>query len=257
MQRHHPDKSPDPAAAADRAAQISRAYDVLSQPAQRAAYDAQLATEQRGQAQQMAASRMAEVAAVRVARPSAAPPAAASHSNWFAWLLIVCIVGSGLVTWRLSKRYPPASDAPPPSGTAPLRRDLADAAPVAPAAASVVLGQWVTQLSVPLSGGDSNPALRELLIPELSLRVNADLAPTIEARRGPLLRRMMERLGSLSYSEMLQPDAEAVVRRQIESAVCDVLNQECYPALPLAGDPGGLPPPPPVRALLPQRFSLR
>ena len=46
MQRYHPDRHPDDPQAAARTAAITEAYDVLSDPARRAAYDEALATQQ-------------------------------------------------------------------------------------------------------------------------------------------------------------------------------------------------------------------
>src|SRR5687768_14542925 len=59
MQRYHPDKNPDDSSVAERAVQVLRAYEVLSNEAKRAAYDEQL--KQRLQAQTISARDLSGV----------------------------------------------------------------------------------------------------------------------------------------------------------------------------------------------------
>ena len=242
MQRHHPDKSPDPVTAGARAAAISRAYEVLGQPEQRAAYDARL------QQLQPAAAQVLQAHARSVV-PVRAPSRPESGSRWYAGLLAVCILGSGGVTWRLSRKpVPPVVD--PPS--------LPAARPVALAQGPQRMSAFVTQFSVTLAP-DPQGRTHELLIPELVLRVGSDhpdrWAQDIENQRAPLLRRMLDRLSALGYDELLRPEGEQLVGHQIEAAVSEVTGLPLFEPLP----PGaaGLPPRQQIEAILPQHYSLR
>lgn len=72
MQRYHPDRHPDDPEAAAKTAAITEAYDLLSDPARRAAYDEWLA----GQAAPAAPGASAAEAPARAGRASQAAPAA-------------------------------------------------------------------------------------------------------------------------------------------------------------------------------------
>ncbi|WP_269629761.1 J domain-containing protein [Pelomonas sp. BJYL3] len=112
IQRFHPDRRPDDPEAAARAAAITEAYDVLSDPVRRAAYDDWLAAQQAPAAPRAAGPSPAAAAAsaatggaarVRTAgtagtRGTARPAPAGSSGRWVLGLLVLAF-GVGLATW--------------------------------------------------------------------------------------------------------------------------------------------------------------
>ena len=107
IQRFHPDRRPDDPEAATRAAAITEAYDVLSDPVRRAAYDEWLAAQQAPAAPVAggpvpSAASKAPAAAARAraggSRSAPRPAPAASGGPWVLGLLLMAIV-VGLAAW--------------------------------------------------------------------------------------------------------------------------------------------------------------
>lgn len=95
MQRHHPDRHAGDPAATARAAAIAAAYDVLSDPARRLAYDQSLQhPPQRAVAPAGAARRVAEEAPAR------------RSERWWWWALPL----AGVVVWGAVQKLRPAAE---------------------------------------------------------------------------------------------------------------------------------------------------
>jgi hypothetical protein len=96
MQRFHPDKHPGDQAVALRATAIGQAYEVLSNDAARAEYDAGLR----------------RVEAPVVPRQPRARPAAETRSFRFGWLLLFAIMGASVwvVVSLMAKKHDPAAE---------------------------------------------------------------------------------------------------------------------------------------------------
>lgn len=107
IQRFHPDRRPGDEAAAARAAAITEAYELLSDPARRAAYDEHLA----------APSAPAAPAFAPAARAPALARRSASPTRWLWALLVVPVV------WGAVRLAVPAPDAP--TEWAAIRREFA------------------------------------------------------------------------------------------------------------------------------------
>jgi len=272
MQRHHPDKSPDPAAATEHAARIAQAYDVLSQPDKRQSYDAQLLRQQ--QALQVA-SLTAQAAQAAARTPSALKrrPSPTTATRWqvrYAWGLIVCIIGSGVLMQVLSRKPLPPSrleaQGSPLDVSHPVSAGVVPAASGAGERAAGDVPQsiplFVTQLSITLVpyGVAAQGPVHVLLIPELGLRVGTD-NPTrwvqkIEADRPALIQRLMERLSRAAYEELVKPEGDLYLKRLIEDAMCEAIGLDRYPPLSALGTAGPLPRAQ-LEAVLPQPYSVR
>jgi hypothetical protein len=87
MQRYHPDRNPGNAGVAEHASQVIVAYKVLSDPGERAAYDARLK-------QQITDNLMIDRAMHRNISVPSVPVDKDSKSEWISWLLIILVLGS-------------------------------------------------------------------------------------------------------------------------------------------------------------------
>lgn len=183
MQRYHPDRHPDDPQAAARTAAITEAYDVLSDPARRAAYDEALAAQQASAPPAGAAAGGAS----RGARSADAPGAA----------------GAGRA--RAGQRAPARAAAPVPLGRWAIGLALA-------LGAAVLVGHygaqrpaegddWATLRQRFSAGGHTEDELRELLrrkeallqqFPTLRERDDAERARDLEARTVQLLDAKLE-----------------------------------------------------------------
>ncbi len=95
IQRYHPDKHPDNVGIAERASLIVQAYEVLSDPNKRAAYDFNL--------KQQIAVNFNNTSGSSRARSAPSASAKNARAYWFIWLIIALIVSSGWLILSLSK----------------------------------------------------------------------------------------------------------------------------------------------------------
>jgi len=101
MQRYHPDKNPDNAEIAERASLVVQAYEVLSDPDQRAAYDLQFKEPLISSTNPAPDSLHGASIYSAYARGHAVKE---SNSYWYVWLLIILIIFSGWVILSLTKK---------------------------------------------------------------------------------------------------------------------------------------------------------
>lgn len=266
MQRYHPDRHADAAQATERAAEISLAYDVLSDPERRRAYDETL--RQRPPADELAGMRAhAGVPLPRGPQAQAAP--GGGWRSWYAGLLILCIIGAGWAIFTLQKKpaaATPAAQLPAPSAAVTVTLGPADApqqaALSAPSGDSAAVPQvrtlaaFVTDLSIELTPATRPAAAHVLQIPNLGLRVSAGdsarLAERVEAQRALIIQQLLSNLARADYHELIKTDGDLYLKRLIEDTVCSGLCPE-----PVAGLAAAIPPVRPVEALLPLSYSLR
>lgn len=262
MQRHHPDKSPDSSASGARAALIAQAYEVLSQPDKRLAYDEEL--RRPPPAESAGAPRP-------LGRPSK-PRTAADSRSWYALLLIFCITAAGGMILVLSNRTaapaPVAVEDKLPTVAAAETRG-ADTGPSETRAG--VSGEggadsrtrsfpaFVTQLSISLTPADPAAGRLEhvLHIPDLGLRVatgeSGRWIQRVEGQRQTLLRQLLTRLAKADYDELVKADGDLYLKRLIEETLNEGIG---FQATETSAAPGQAPPRP-LEALLPQSYSLR
>lgn len=267
MQRYHPDRHADAAQATERAAEIALAYDVLSDPERRRAYDETL--RQQPPADALAGMRAhAGVTLPRGAQGQAAP--GGSWRSWYAGLLILCIIGAGWAIFTLQKKpkaVAPVAPATTPAAVVTVTQGSTDSSPTEAsgarpgegAAAHQVrtLPAFVTDLSIELTPATRTAAAAHVLqIPNLGLRVvagdSARLAERVESQRALIIQQLLGNLARADYHELIKTDGDLYLKRLIEDTVCSGLCPE-----PVAGLAAAVPQLRPVEALLPLSYSVR
>ncbi|BDT69622.1 chaperone protein DnaJ [Comamonadaceae bacterium OS-1] len=208
MQRHHPDRHPAHSGAASRASAIAQAYAVLSDPGQRAAYDARL--QQLRRPPLPADPPRPQPAAPR--RPSAAPTTA--PSNGYLWLLAAVILASGGLMKLLSGPTP----APPPAALAvPQRPDIparsdTTTVPAQPAEAPPPTLRRVALLAADLNvvllstdpGAESSR--HRLSIPAVELVIGSiesdKFTESLARQKEQVVQKLADKLAHAAYSEL-------------------------------------------------------
>lgn len=258
MQRFHPDRHPGDEGAARRAAEISRAYDVLSDPGRRAAYDASLRrTPPSRNAPAGAAAQSPHAPHPARARAGAGRGHAAGESaGWGGafWVgLIVVAIGVGgwlatrsfrtpdpraqLLALRTAFQAPDASEA--------IRRELhakrtelvgrhpelqtqeSLAAQADAAARGARL--LAAPLVVNIEARGETPAA-QLTIPAIQLQVGAFESRAalahLERHRERVLQELAERLARLDVARLRTPAAAQILRESIVAAVARSLGTD-------------------------------
>ncbi|WP_367847944.1 J domain-containing protein [Rhodoferax sp. WC2427] len=205
MQRHHPDRHPAHSDAASRTSAIAQAYAVLSDAAQRAAYDARL--------QQWRQPPVPAGYAPPIRRAHAVPTAAAS--NWYLWLLAAVILASGGLMLVLSGHKsppPPAVLAVPQRPTGPARSDTPDTTAAAQPAVAPALQRMAllaADLNVVLLGTDpaAESSRHRLSIPAIELLIGSTesekFADALTRQKEQVVQKLAEKLAHAAYSELL------------------------------------------------------
>ncbi len=279
MQRYHPDKNPGGTQATLQATQqtsrIAQAYDVLSDPVKRAAYDLELRSVAESQVQQRFAAR----AGTAARRTPSRPAAAMTQQPWYVWGLVVFIVVAGSML-LLSKKGSPLPVVPTPenapigtlnnslpvsvvpsAGTPAMTTTVAAAMSEAEIRARTV-DAFATSLYIDLALGplDKPDTLRVLAIPQLGLRVKvADYAPwlqKIDTQRAAILRKLLERLAAAHHANLVGVEGDLTLRRLVATTVSESIGLDEVVALPsgLVTVPAGLNS---LEVLLPQSYSVR
>lgn len=281
MQRYHPDKNPDAHDLAKTASRIAQAYEVLGDPARRAAYDATLAHENSHLQPQPAAGQGATAT-----MPRARAPAPANTGTWYAWLLIALIIAGGALILVLNKKPGSSRPALPaatladskPSGDAsgatgadasPASMSASASAPAVESAAerrARTITAFAVSLNIELAVADrATPgATHVLVIPELGFRVDAAeparWVRKIETRREALIGQLLARLSNADYEQLIKADGDLYLKRLIAVTVIDGIGWVDVPVTPSTTPvvpATQAAPRPPIEVLLPQSFSVR
>jgi curved DNA-binding protein CbpA len=261
MQRHHPDKNDNGAAATAQTALLAQAYAVLSDAQRRLAYDESLAPLPE-------AARHSASAAQR-SMPTAAVPA---RNGYAPALILVILLAGGAILW-LSPGKEPGTAAPqerrePAARPAGKGAELATGAlPAAgggdPVAAAVdgssrTVAAFMTELSVDLTASDPL-VVHVLQIPEFGLRLSVREPDrwlhSLQAQRPQLTRQLLAALSKANYLELVKADGDLYLRKLMEEALLAALGPEQAGFLPAAAPSPTAPPP--LQVLLPLSYTVR
>lgn len=259
MQRHHPDKSVNGTASTPLASSIALAYEVLSDPQRRLAYDQSLLIRQTAPAPvDQHTGRVSY--AVRNAEPATGKRASA----WYAPLLvlsILCVGGSILV---LSKKKAPVGTFPQQSATSMPRPSapLPDEKPMAVTDDGQVrtMSGFATDLSVELNPDPTqSTAVHVLHIPSFGLRLSISepdrWTRRIQEQRPAIIQQLLVTLAAAKYLELIKPEGDVYLKRLIEESVTVVTGLDPSSALPAVGPTNKAPQA--IEALLPVSFSVQ
>lgn len=240
IQRLHPDRNPGDAAAAERSARVVKAYQVLSDPAARAAYDLEL-------------RRLTLVAA----RPVAAPPAALvrrsapAHSplHTVLWATpVLVLVFLFWLFWRETARPGPLA-APAPMANAGAN------SPAPPRQVGRTLDDFVTRIAISLGASESRSRLEIRSLSLVAGGFEAERFVEFAARnRDYLGGKLVERLAGADPRLLAGERGEAYLKQFILDALADIANTRRIaadaPATVLASHYGA------ADILLPEGFSV-
>jgi curved DNA-binding protein CbpA len=276
IQRFHPDRRPGDAAAARCAAEITVAYEVLSDPERRAAYDRELAA-RAAEAPLTASGSGTRPAHERVAaptRPTASSQALPIAIGGLAALLAVAVIGTAI--WLA---IPKQDDRKGPDGSRPAITGNASSptAALTPGAQA----QASTQQAAPAQPGanadaavdadgrsielaDAPLVLRlrnaEISIPRLRLVLGSvdtgSLRTHIDRHRDALLAELSRGAAEADVAALMGPAGEAFLKELVQGALIRGLGLRPGEAL------APVPPHAPARygvidMLLPQAYSVR
>lgn len=260
MQLNHPDRHPGDAAKAELAARIAQAYEQLSDPARRQAYDAQLraaasppAYPPPPPARPATADPGLGAAAARARTRSAAAPAR-SGSRFWPWALVGGVAAAALAWWFQPGARPAADTletlrtamAAPERTEAERRalfaRKLALLAQDPAARArhqqelladreAALMRLFDQPLTLELAGStaaDAPPERYRVTIPALQLRLGsvdrAKLLAHLERQRDSLQRQVISHLERQSGAQLLRAGGETVLEGWILDALDTALN---------------------------------
>jgi hypothetical protein len=175
-------------------------------------------------------------------------------------MLVALVLLVGGLVWQ--RQRPPQAVpmvAAVPPATHPDASTAAVAAPNNPANAPDAelrsIPAFVTSLSIDLPPLDPASPAHLLLIPTLDIRL-AMAEPgrwrqKIEQQRPAIIRQLLNRLASVPYAELVQPDGGRYLAKLLESAIVDSIGLDTSPATTDA------PPLRPLEVQLPQAYSVR
>jgi curved DNA-binding protein CbpA len=259
MQRYHPDKHPGDAEIAAHASKVVQAYEVLSDPTKKAAYDIKLK-------QQAADSFTSARDKNRDAYTSAArkdPQASKEHkSYWLLWLLITLTIILSLSAMSILKtrqsleRSNRADEIPSALGTPGTRtsegmKDLS----------ARTIPAFISDVKVELGARDgfSGEPARILNIPVLGVTVGTldseEVLRYIDNNKGRIRQKLEERLAAARYDELIKNDGEQYLKNIIVNSIGNTIGTNRYQDNPEIGldaprDYGV------VDVLLPRSFSV-
>lgn len=264
MQRNHPDRNSDVLDSTARAAAISRAYDVLSDPEQRRIYDETLFELPKIE---VPTGRPPSHRPVSSSGRHLAPVGASRLRTWYASVLILSVICAGGAILVLSKGKtapPPVVQALNPALTPATEKPVL-ALEVGESAAELqarTIPAFVTDLKIELTPLDTEQSsfTHVLHIPDLGLRLAAVEAdrykPRIKDQRPQIIRQLLITLSKAPYHELIKVDADLYLKKLIEQSVAVSIGLDQSTPLPVATPPA-VAAQWPLEALMPRSFSIQ
>ncbi|MDD5056732.1 MAG: J domain-containing protein [Sideroxydans sp.] len=259
MQRYHPDRNPGDAQIAEHASQVVQAYEVLSDPAKRAAYDMTLS-------QQPAAPQVASRDNQREVRYAVAPEED-QHRNlyWIVWTLIGLTMAASMLVLFLTRSQPvPEPAAIQQATVASAASDEARTLPLFLVRLNINL---LTLKKPSADAGNTPDAAQEiwedsgnvLAIPVLGVKVGTfdslKVIRHLEANETYIRQKLEKKLAKADYDELAKIGGEQYLKNMILDAIDEASGtnrHEDYPPSP-GESPGryGV-----IEALLPESFTV-
>lgn len=280
MQRYHPDRQPG-AGKAEQAILIAQAYEVLSDPGRRAAYDLEL--------KQLAAG-LQDTLGKRVdavlSRPS--PAVKNNESSWYLWLLLIVAILIGWSYWPFAKNQPFIASTIKEANFQPERNQTANdqtavqhtndsqsiednsdaqesnADKSLKELESRTIRTYVKDLKVKLKASENSSRSLEihtLSIPRMSVIVGAfesdKFIRHLSDNEDFISRNLAERLAGAEYNELIKnPQGEDYLKRFILDTFGEITGADRYKAHPAPNgkDPEyyGV-----VNVLLPESYTVQ
>ena len=265
LQRHHPDRNPGDMVAAARSVSIVEAYQVLSDPERRTAYDANLQRHR-------AASSAAMIRRVSSAKPARSGAEHSGRSSGYS-LPLIALVGVALwLAWSSiggKSSVAPAPETPAVTADGPGKSQgsgkpgsrTGEPAYVPPRA----IPRYVEDLQVNLLPQDKGPddsvseARYVLSVKTIGIVVGS-LDPEkyidfLERNKDHIGRTLAEKLVAANYKTLTGPDGERYLKNFILDALGEITNTNRHEGYLLAGD-GSVAHYGAVDISLPQSFAI-
>lgn len=223
IQRYHPDRNPGDAGAAERSALVVKAYQVLSDPVSRSAYDLDL--KRQSESLQHVGVGRRELAVSEVSRGRA--------FHWLSWAPIVLLA---LFLWFFRSAF---FDAPlvspgPPTIASPHDRVAASDDQALLAARTVPA--LIENLEVTLvprrrpdgtTGGDPKHVLSIKTIGVVAGGFDPDkYIELLNSSREYIARKLSERLSTADYERLVGNDADRYLKRLILDSISEITNTQ-------------------------------
>jgi hypothetical protein len=254
MQRYHPDKNPDNAEIAAHALNVVQAFEVLSDPNKRAAYDIKL-KQLLADSLLVDRDRSRNVQASSAANDWQAAAAKENKSYWILWLLIALTIVLCLYAMLLLKHT--RTDEIPSTNPDIQRQTERDGiTEILPRTIPV----YISNLTVTLREADAfaGGTAHVLNIPILGVRVGTfdsnKFLHYIDNNKELIRRQLEDKLGDAKYENLIKFDGEQYLKNIVIDSIGDATGTNLYKADPVnsavAGQYGV------VDILLPRSFSV-
>jgi len=276
MQRYHPDRNPDNTEIAERASQITQAYEIISDASRRSAYDVELNLRESTINPGRSAVELASNKLRNKQKPSG------KTSNRAIWIIILSIIVSGWLILSLSKRkksqqvdvlsvqalVKEKSVLIGVDDDKSVQKDMvnavdkdtlkADVGKTRTDSASKVINGLISDFTVNIDSVNNLPHV--LFIPVLNARVGAfesdKVIRYVEGNKQLIVSRISEKLAKAKYEEFIKLDGEQFLKNLILDSIDETAGTDRFKEFPPSGEenPGryGV-----VDIILPNSFSVR
>lgn len=260
MQRYHPDRNPGDPKAAEHSLSVIQAYEVLSNPARRAAYDIELNRQLADLDEIRSRTRFSPVPAVRSDTER--------ESHWYIWLIFGSIL---LVIWLIWQPFEKVKNSgselkgigsvlggnQPPLQPGQRRESIADLA-------ERTIPVYIEELNVNLLAESGETPMagppHVLTIHSLGIVVGASDAEEfisfLKNNKEFIIQRLVEKLASARYEMLVKHNGDQYLKRFILGSIGEITGADPLKELPSAG----MGPPSyygAVDVLLPDSFTVK
>jgi hypothetical protein len=225
IQRFHPDRNPGDQAAAERSRSVVEAYQILSDPAKRVAYDIELKRQLENQGKLRDRMHVLAVASASETK---------RDSHWISWSVIALIAASLWFVWPASKKEPQVDSAPKKDGSLQAGH-LPKTTPLGGSSlAARTVPNYIENLKVSLNAAvqttgaastDSAPALSISSISVVVGDFDSDqFVVFLENNRNYIGRKLAEKLAGADYEMLVKNDGDRYLKTFILDSIGEITN---------------------------------